>query len=80
MLTAMNVARGCHMVEPREGVIFVSASPPSRNKPATLKFVLAEHSQGEEQPEVRAQDTFWEPKLPRHSCRAQFLWNPRIPA
>ncbi|NWZ68329.1 AT132 ATPase, partial [Acrocephalus arundinaceus] len=51
MLTAMNVARGCRMVEPREGVIFVTASPPSRDKPATLKFVLAEHSQGEEQPE-----------------------------
>uniref|UniRef100_A0A8C9MR45 ATPase cation transporting 13A2 n=1 Tax=Serinus canaria TaxID=9135 RepID=A0A8C9MR45_SERCA len=28
MLTAMNVARGCRMVEPREGVIFVTASPP----------------------------------------------------
>ncbi|NXR53742.1 AT132 ATPase, partial [Hippolais icterina] len=51
MLTAMNVARGCRMVEPREGVIFVTASPPGRDKPATLKFVLAEHSQGEEQPE-----------------------------
>uniref|UniRef100_A0A8C5JF63 ATPase cation transporting 13A2 n=1 Tax=Junco hyemalis TaxID=40217 RepID=A0A8C5JF63_JUNHY len=66
MLTAMNVARGCRMVEPREGVIFVTASPPGHDKPAALKFVLAEHSQGEEQPEVRAQDTFWEPKLPRY--------------
>ncbi|NXY38895.1 AT132 ATPase, partial [Pomatorhinus ruficollis] len=73
MLTAMNVARGCRMVEPREGVIFVTASPPGRDKPATLKFVLAEHSQGEEQPEVRAQDTFWKPKLPRHPCRAPFF-------
>ncbi|NXB99206.1 AT132 ATPase, partial [Orthonyx spaldingii] len=51
MLTAMNVARGCRMVEPREGVIFVTASPPGHGKPATLKFVLAEHSQGEEQPQ-----------------------------
>ncbi|KAM4758376.1 polyamine-transporting ATPase 13A2 isoform 2-T2 [Cyanocitta cristata] len=51
MLTAMNVARGCRMVEPREGVIFVTASPPGHGKPAALKFVLAEHSQGEEQPE-----------------------------
>ncbi|NXP64436.1 AT132 ATPase, partial [Chloropsis cyanopogon] len=51
MLTAMNVARGCRMVEPREGVIFVTASPPGHDKPAALKFVLAEHSQGEEQPE-----------------------------
>ncbi|NXN80616.1 AT132 ATPase, partial [Bombycilla garrulus] len=53
MLTAMNVARGCRMVEPREGVIFVTASPPGHDKPAALKFVLAEHSQGEEQPETR---------------------------
>ncbi|XP_039421700.1 LOW QUALITY PROTEIN: polyamine-transporting ATPase 13A2 [Corvus cornix cornix] len=63
MLTAMNVARGCRMVEPREGVIFVTASPPGHGKPAALKFVLAEHSQGEEQPEVRARDTLWEPRL-----------------
>ncbi|KAI1231365.1 hypothetical protein IHE44_0007810, partial [Lamprotornis superbus] len=51
MLTALNVARGCRMVEPRERVIFVTASPPGHDKPASLKFVLAEHSQGEEQPE-----------------------------
>ncbi|NXH83109.1 AT132 ATPase, partial [Edolisoma coerulescens] len=59
MLTAVNVARGCRMVEPREGLIFVTASPPGHGKPAALKFVPAEHSQGEEQPEVRARDTFW---------------------
>uniref|UniRef100_A0A8C0UTB1 ATPase cation transporting 13A2 n=1 Tax=Cyanistes caeruleus TaxID=156563 RepID=A0A8C0UTB1_CYACU len=57
MLTAMNVARGCRMLEPRERVVFVTASPPGHDKPASLKFVLAEHSQGEEQPEVRAQST-----------------------
>ncbi|NXT91048.1 AT132 ATPase, partial [Anhinga rufa] len=51
MLTAVNVARSCRMVEPKERVIFVNASPPSRDKPAALKFILAEHSQGEEQPE-----------------------------
>ncbi|NWZ87332.1 AT132 ATPase, partial [Poecile atricapillus] len=51
MLTAMNVARGCRMLEPRERVVFVTASPPGHDKPASLKFVLAEHSQGEEQPE-----------------------------
>ncbi|NWY49052.1 AT132 ATPase, partial [Sylvia atricapilla] len=62
MLTAMNVARGCRMVEPTEGVIFVTASPPSRDKPATLKFVLAEHSQGEEQPERDR------PSLPPRHC------------
>ncbi|NXX34316.1 AT132 ATPase, partial [Nicator chloris] len=65
MLTAMNVARGCRMVEPREGVIFVTASPPGHNKPASLKFVLAEHSQGEEQPEgLQQQDGSSLP--PRH--------------
>ncbi|XP_035757810.1 polyamine-transporting ATPase 13A2 isoform X2 [Egretta garzetta] len=49
MLTAVNVARSCRMVEPKERVIFVNASPPSHDKPAALKFILAEHSQGEEQ-------------------------------
>uniref|UniRef100_A0A8C0ERE5 Polyamine-transporting ATPase 13A2 n=1 Tax=Bubo bubo TaxID=30461 RepID=A0A8C0ERE5_BUBBB len=52
MLTAVNVARSCRMVEPKERVIFVNASPPSHDKPAALKFILAEHSQGEEQVEV----------------------------
>ncbi|NXN14199.1 AT132 ATPase, partial [Indicator maculatus] len=52
MLTAVNVARSCRMVEQKERVIFVSASPPARGQPAALKFVLAEHSRGEEQPEV----------------------------
>ncbi|NXF13613.1 AT132 ATPase, partial [Smithornis capensis] len=51
MLTAMNVARSCRMLDPRERVVFVTASPPGHGKPATLKFLLAEHSQGEEQPE-----------------------------
>ncbi|OWK50143.1 putative cation-transporting ATPase 13A2 [Lonchura striata] len=65
MLTAMNVARGCRMVEPNEGVIFVTASPPGHDKPAALKFVLAEHSQGEEQPEgLQQQDGSSLP--PRH--------------
>uniref|UniRef100_A0A8C4TWA5 ATPase cation transporting 13A2 n=1 Tax=Falco tinnunculus TaxID=100819 RepID=A0A8C4TWA5_FALTI len=50
MLTAMNVAKSCRMVEPKERVVFVNASPPSHDRPATLKFILAEHSQGEEQP------------------------------
>uniref|UniRef100_A0A8C4XLD2 ATPase cation transporting 13A2 n=1 Tax=Falco tinnunculus TaxID=100819 RepID=A0A8C4XLD2_FALTI len=57
MLTAMNVAKSCRMVEPKERVVFVNASPPSHDRPATLKFILAEHSQGEEQPvSPRAQD------------------------
>uniref|UniRef100_A0A8C3JR15 ATPase cation transporting 13A2 n=1 Tax=Calidris pygmaea TaxID=425635 RepID=A0A8C3JR15_9CHAR len=34
MLTAVNVARSCRMVEPKERVIFVNASPPSHDKPA----------------------------------------------
>ncbi|NWJ12226.1 AT132 ATPase, partial [Crypturellus undulatus] len=51
MLTAVNVAKSCRMVEPKERVIFVNASPPTADKPAALKFILAEHSQGEEEPE-----------------------------
>lgn len=58
MLTAVNVARSCRMVEPKERVIFVNASPPSHDKPAALKFILAEHSQDEEQLEVSPQATF----------------------
>uniref|UniRef100_A0A8C0ES54 ATPase cation transporting 13A2 n=1 Tax=Bubo bubo TaxID=30461 RepID=A0A8C0ES54_BUBBB len=57
MLTAVNVARSCRMVEPKERVIFVNASPPSHDKPAALKFILAEHSQGEEQVEVSPEAT-----------------------
>ncbi|NXG39999.1 AT132 ATPase, partial [Dromaius novaehollandiae] len=51
MLTAVNVAKSCCMVEPKERLIFVAASPPAPDKPAALKFVLAEHSQGEGQPQ-----------------------------
>ncbi|XP_029433723.1 cation-transporting ATPase 13A2 isoform X2 [Rhinatrema bivittatum] len=47
MLTAVNVARGCRMVEQSERVIFVSASPPMYNKPATLKFILSEPTLGQ---------------------------------
>lgn len=52
MLTAVNVARSCCMVGPNERVVFVTASPPGRDQPASLKFIPAELSQGEKQPEV----------------------------
>jgi len=58
MLTAVSVAKRCRMVEQKERVVFVNASPPSHDKPAALKFVLAEHSQGEEQPDVSPEATF----------------------
>nr|XP_033777807.1 cation-transporting ATPase 13A2 isoform X5 [Geotrypetes seraphini] len=48
MLTAVNVARSCRMVEQSERVVFVSASPPMYNKPATLKFIPSEPSLGQE--------------------------------
>ncbi|XP_075462086.1 polyamine-transporting ATPase 13A2 isoform X2 [Ascaphus truei] len=48
MLTAVNVARSCHMVESTEQVIFVSASPPSHNKAATLKYIPSESVPGED--------------------------------
>ncbi|XP_062363430.1 polyamine-transporting ATPase 13A2 isoform X13 [Cinclus cinclus] len=69
MLTALNVARGCCMVEPRERVIFVTASPPGHDKPATLKFVLAEHSQGEEQPEILLRATVFARMLPEQKTQ-----------
>ncbi|XP_043917761.1 polyamine-transporting ATPase 13A2 isoform X2 [Protopterus annectens] len=42
MLTAVNVARNCGMVGPKEKIIFVSGSPATRSKPATLKFILSD--------------------------------------
>nr|XP_048680762.1 polyamine-transporting ATPase 13A2 isoform X3 [Caretta caretta] len=50
MLTAVNVAKSCRMVELKERVVFVNASPPSHDKPATLKFILSDDPQGQEQP------------------------------
>uniref|UniRef100_A0A7M4FIL2 Polyamine-transporting ATPase 13A2 n=1 Tax=Crocodylus porosus TaxID=8502 RepID=A0A7M4FIL2_CROPO len=48
MLTAVNVAKSCRMVEPKERMVFVNASPPDRDSPAALKFSLAEQAQGQE--------------------------------
>uniref|UniRef100_A0A674K7Q5 ATPase cation transporting 13A2 n=1 Tax=Terrapene triunguis TaxID=2587831 RepID=A0A674K7Q5_9SAUR len=53
MLTAMNVAKSCRMVELKERVVFVNASPPSHDKPAALKFILSDDPQGQEQPQPR---------------------------
>lgn len=50
MLTAVNVARSCRMVEAKEPVVFVSAAPPSHDKPAALRFIPSDHPT--EQPEV----------------------------
>ncbi|POI32606.1 hypothetical protein CIB84_003642 [Bambusicola thoracicus] len=60
MLTAVNVARSCCMVGPNERVVFVTASPPGRDQPASLKFIPAELSQGEKQPEDAQQ---WDGRL-----------------
>ncbi|NXK00593.1 AT132 ATPase, partial [Corythaixoides concolor] len=58
MLTAVSVAKSCRMVEPKEPLVFVNASPPARDKPAALKFIPAEHSRGEE----RRDDRFLRPQ------------------
>ncbi|XP_015268069.1 PREDICTED: probable cation-transporting ATPase 13A2 [Gekko japonicus] len=42
MLTAVNVARSCRMVEPGEPVVFVNALPPSDGQPSALRFIPAE--------------------------------------
>ncbi|KAM4703534.1 LOW QUALITY PROTEIN: polyamine-transporting ATPase 13A2 [Rhinophrynus dorsalis] len=47
MLTAVNVAKSCQMVEATENIFFVSASPPALNKSATLRFIPSEPAQGE---------------------------------
>uniref|UniRef100_A0A670J190 ATPase cation transporting 13A2 n=1 Tax=Podarcis muralis TaxID=64176 RepID=A0A670J190_PODMU len=44
MLTAVNVARSCRMVNAKERVLFVHAAPPrGRDEPAALRFVPYEH-------------------------------------
>ncbi|KAM4011812.1 LOW QUALITY PROTEIN: polyamine-transporting ATPase 13A2 [Anomaloglossus baeobatrachus] len=48
MLTAVNVARSCHLVEPAEKVFFVNASPPTYNSAAALKFIPSEPAPAEE--------------------------------
>ncbi|OCT73393.1 hypothetical protein XELAEV_18036370mg [Xenopus laevis] len=52
MLTAVNVARSCHIVEATERVFFASASPPSLNKAASVKFIPAEAATPEETQET----------------------------
>ncbi|KAM5126354.1 polyamine-transporting ATPase 13A2, partial [Mantella aurantiaca] len=48
MLTAVNVANSCHLVEPTEKLFYVNASPPTYNSSATLKFIPSEATPGEE--------------------------------
>ncbi|CAJ0968730.1 unnamed protein product [Ranitomeya imitator] len=48
MLTAVNVARSCQLVEPAEKVFFVNASPPTYSSSATLKFIPSEPTMSEE--------------------------------
>ncbi|XP_072442697.1 polyamine-transporting ATPase 13A2 isoform X5 [Chiloscyllium punctatum] len=48
MLTALNVARNCGMVGLNDRVIFANASPPIRDKPACVKFLLSEPAPGQQ--------------------------------
>ncbi|XP_072334439.1 polyamine-transporting ATPase 13A2 isoform X2 [Scyliorhinus torazame] len=48
MLTALNVARNCGMIDLRDRVIFANASPPSRDKPACVKFLPSEPASGQQ--------------------------------
>ncbi|XP_074831739.1 polyamine-transporting ATPase 13A2 [Carettochelys insculpta] len=67
MLTAVNVAKSCRMVELKERVVFVNAAPPRHNKPATLKFLSADDPQGQEQAVgLYQQDAGFLEQLPCH--------------
>ncbi|KAM9116106.1 polyamine-transporting ATPase 13A2 isoform 1-T1 [Pangshura tecta] len=67
MLTAVNVAKSCRMVELKERVVFVNASPPSHNKPAALKFILSDDPRGQEQPQgLYQQDSCFLEQQPCH--------------
>ncbi|XP_038629076.1 cation-transporting ATPase 13A2 isoform X2 [Scyliorhinus canicula] len=48
MLTALNVARNCGMIDLRDRVIFANASPPSRDNPACVKFLPSEPSSAQQ--------------------------------
>ncbi|XP_067826649.1 cation-transporting ATPase 13A2 isoform X2 [Heptranchias perlo] len=48
MLTALNVARNCGMVGLKDRVIFANASPPSRDKPACVKFLPSDQAPGQQ--------------------------------
>lgn len=52
MLTAVNVAKSCHLVEAAEKVYFVNVSPPTYNSSASLKFIPSEPTIGDETREV----------------------------
>uniref|UniRef100_A0A8C5RYI8 ATPase cation transporting 13A2 n=1 Tax=Laticauda laticaudata TaxID=8630 RepID=A0A8C5RYI8_LATLA len=56
MLTAVNVARSCHMVEAKERVVFVNAAPPSRGKVAALTFTPSEQVKDAQQQESDFQE------------------------
>ncbi|KAJ6656844.1 hypothetical protein lerEdw1_003175 [Lerista edwardsae] len=64
MLTAVNVARSCRMVEAKEQVVFVSAAPPSHDKPAALRFIPSDR------PTEQLEGSYQEERdfLQQHSC------------
>ncbi|XP_063798171.1 LOW QUALITY PROTEIN: polyamine-transporting ATPase 13A2 [Pseudophryne corroboree] len=53
MLTAVNVAKSCHLVEPTEKLYFVNVSPPNHNSSATLKFIPSEPMAGDQITELQ---------------------------
>ncbi|XP_053137543.1 polyamine-transporting ATPase 13A2 isoform X2 [Hemicordylus capensis] len=64
MLTAVNVAKSCRMVEAKERVVFVNAAPPSHTKPAALKFTPYHQSTGQLEGAYQEERSF----LEQHPC------------
>nr|XP_028597190.1 cation-transporting ATPase 13A2 isoform X3 [Podarcis muralis] len=67
MLTAVNVARSCRMVNAKERVLFVHAAPPrGRDEPAALRFVPYEHHLEQPDGSYQRESYFLEQQHPYH--------------
>ncbi|XP_013910145.1 PREDICTED: probable cation-transporting ATPase 13A2 [Thamnophis sirtalis] len=65
MLTAVNVARSCQMLQAQERVVFVNAAPPSRGKAAALTFTPSEQAKLQ----ILVQTTIFAQMLPDQKTR-----------
>ena len=56
MLTALSVARDCHMIEPSGKVILVQVTPPTQSQPAQIQWSYAEDMATDVQEVVKGPD------------------------
>ncbi|XP_061456915.1 polyamine-transporting ATPase 13A2 isoform X2 [Rhineura floridana] len=67
MLTAVNVAKSCRMVNAKEKVLFVNAAPPRGcDEPAILTFIPSEHHLEQSEASYQRESGFLEQHHPYH--------------